>query len=46
MESIIDYGLGNTGSILNMIHHIGGKAVITKNTEIIQSATALVLPGV
>lgn len=46
MTVIIDYGLGNVGSILNILHIIGEKAFITKNADDILSADRLILPGV
>ena len=38
--------MGNTASILNMIKHIGGEAVISYDKDAIDSAKALILPGV
>ena len=38
--------MGNTASILNMIKHIGGEAVISYDKNAIDSAKALILPGV
>lgn len=46
MVTIIDYGMGNLGSISNMIKKIGYKSVITSDLEKIKKATKLVLPGV
>ncbi len=46
MIAIIDYGIGNLGSIQNMIKRMGGKSVITAKPEEIQSAAKLLLPGV
>jgi glutamine amidotransferase len=46
MIVIIDYGMGNVMSIYNMIHHIGGKAIISSDPEQIKKAKALILPGV
>jgi len=46
MIVIIDYGVGNPGSILNMLHKAGGDAVISAENEDISKAKALVLPGV
>jgi len=46
MIVIIDYGTGNTGSILNMIRKVGGEAIISSTFSEIESATALILPGV
>ncbi|MET3839609.1 imidazole glycerol phosphate synthase subunit HisH [Bradyrhizobium sp. OAE829] len=46
MIAIINYGIGNLGSIRNMIEHVGGNAVITDSAETLLEATALILPGV
>ncbi|MFC1508428.1 imidazole glycerol phosphate synthase subunit HisH [Candidatus Omnitrophota bacterium] len=47
MIVIINYGLGNNGSILNMLRKVGCReAVISSKPEDILSATKLILPGV
>lgn len=46
MVVIIDYGTGNSGSILNMLRKVGAKGVISNDPEIISQAHALILPGV
>jgi glutamine amidotransferase len=46
MIVIVDYGLGNVGSIKNMLSHIGADSEISSDPTIIQSATKLILPGV
>ena len=46
MIVIIDYGMGNIGSIMNMIRKAGGESTFTSNPEIIAHATKLILPGV
>jgi glutamine amidotransferase len=46
MIAIVDYGLGNLGSIVNMLKKIGAPAVRTSDPAIIGDATKLVLPGV
>ncbi|MFW0743021.1 imidazole glycerol phosphate synthase subunit HisH [Aliarcobacter butzleri] len=46
MTVIIDYGLGNLGSIANMIKKVGHKSIITSDLEDIKNATKLILPGV
>jgi glutamine amidotransferase len=43
---IIDYGMGNIGSVANMIKKAGGKAIITSNKDEILRAKKLLLPGV
>lgn len=46
MIVIIDYDLGNLGSIQNMISRIGYGSVVSKKREDIQTADKLILPGV
>ncbi len=46
MITIIDYGMGNLGSILNMCKRIGVKAQITSDLETIHQADKILLPGV
>lgn len=46
MNIIIDYGMGNLGSIANMIAKIGANCIITSNKNKIEKATKIILPGV
>ncbi len=46
MITIIDYGMGNIGSLENMIKKAGGKSLLTRDHEIIEQAKKLILPGV
>lgn len=46
MIAIIDYGMGNLGSIANMIKKVGYKCIITSDLEEIKTASKLILPGV
>lgn len=46
MISIIDYGLGNLGSIKNMFKWIGVESEIITSKSQIESTTKLLLPGV
>ena len=46
MIVIIDYDMGNVGSIANMIKRVGGESVITNDLEAITTASKLILPGV
>lgn len=46
MLTIVDYGLGNLGSIKNMLKKIGVESEITSDSEKIRSASKLILPGV
>lgn len=43
---VIDYGLGNLGSIANIVKKVGGTPVISDNPKDIESAEKLILPGV
>ncbi len=44
--TIIDYGMGNLGSIANMLRKIGAQATISSDPEEIAKAEKLILPGV
>lgn len=46
MIAIVDYGLGNIGSVAHMLRHIGADCSFASTGEGIESATALILPGV
>ena len=46
MIIIIDYGMGNLGSILNMLSRLGFDAKISSDLQEIQEAEKLILPGV
>ncbi len=43
---IVDYGMGNLGSVLNMLKRIGVPAYITGSPTEVQRARKLILPGV
>ena len=46
MIAIINYGVGNLTSVLNMCKRIGAEAMITSDVEAIKQADRLLLPGV
>lgn len=46
MITIVNYGMGNLGSLLNMFKRIGVKARIESDPEAVRDAEKLVLPGV
>lgn len=46
MITIIDYGMGNLGSVQNMVKKIGYDSIITSDKEKIIEANKLILPGV
>ncbi|WP_286755666.1 imidazole glycerol phosphate synthase subunit HisH [Roseivirga sp. UBA838] len=46
MITIVDYGMGNLGSVLNMLKRIGVPARISEKLEDIDDSDKLILPGV
>ena len=46
MIAVIDYGMGNLGSILNMLRRLGFSATATRDSSVIERAERLILPGV
>lgn len=46
MILIIDYGMGNSGSILNMLKKIGKKAKIASHPNEVMPADKIILPGI
>lgn len=46
MIAIIDYGVGNLGSVEKALQFIGQKAVVTSDIGVIKKADGVVLPGV
>src|SRR5512140_2674921 len=45
MIVIVDYGVGNLGSIINMLKKVGVKAIASSDPDILQQAEKLILPG-
>ena len=43
---IVDYGVGNVGSIRNMLYRLGVDAPISGDPELVSQAERLILPGV
>ena len=43
---IIDYGMGNVGSIENMIRHLGGQAEFVRQPDALSNYEKIILPGV
>lgn len=43
---IVDYGLGNLGSVARAVHHLGAEPVVTSDPAVIRDAERVVLPGV
>ncbi len=46
MIVVIDYGMGNIGSILNILRKADGRAVASADPAVIAQAEKLILPGV
>jgi glutamine amidotransferase len=46
MVTIINYGMGNLGSVANMIKKVGGECIITSDINEIKQSKKLILPGV
>lgn len=46
MIVIVDYGMGNSGSIVNMLKKVGAETVISHETSVLEKASKLILPGV
>jgi glutamine amidotransferase len=46
MITVVDYGVGNIGSVLNMIRKVGGQAVASGDCAAVRQATKILLPGV
>jgi len=43
---VVDYGVGNVGSVVNMIKRAGGEAVASGDLQLLSSAAKVLLPGV
>jgi glutamine amidotransferase len=46
MIVVVDYGMGNLGSIMNMLKKVGVDAAISSESATIEKADGLILPGV
>lgn len=46
MITVIDYGMGNIGSVINMIRRIGGEVRSSSSLDEIKDSRKLILPGV
>jgi glutamine amidotransferase len=46
MIVIIDYGMGNTGSIFNRLRRLGVEAKVSSEAADLERATKLILPGI
>ena len=45
MIAIVDYGIGNLGSVTKGFRHVGADVRLTGDPEVLRRASALVLPG-
>jgi glutamine amidotransferase len=46
LVTVVDYNMGNVGSIVNMIAKVGGTARVTSDPAVLRTAEKLILPGV
>jgi len=46
MIGIIDYGMGNVGSIHNMLKRIGSESIICSKSDEVKNCRKIILPGV
>lgn len=46
MIHVIDYKIGNIGSVINMLHHLGADVCIASRPKDIEFADKIILPGV
>jgi glutamine amidotransferase len=46
MIVIVDYQMGNVGSILNMLKRLGAEAIVSSDESLVRKADKLILPGV
>jgi glutamine amidotransferase len=46
MIVIVDYRMGNLGSVVNILRKVGAEAVVSGDVNVIGKATKLILPGV
>ena len=46
MIVIVDYGVGNVGSIINMLKKAGVKAIASSDPKVLEQAEKLILPGI
>lgn len=45
MTGVLDYGIGNIGSILNMIKKVGAQGAAVRTAEELSRCDRLILPG-
>ena len=45
MIAIVDYGIGNLGSVTKGLRHVGAETALSGDPDVVKAADALVLPG-
>jgi glutamine amidotransferase len=45
MIAVVDYGIGNLGSVTKGFRHVGAETVLSGEPSVLRSAEALILPG-
>ena len=45
MIAIVDYGIGNLGSVTKSFRHVGAETVLSGDLDTLRKADALILPG-
>ena len=46
MIVIVDYKMGNPGSVSNMLKRTGAKTIVSSDPKVVEAADGLILPGV
>jgi imidazole glycerol-phosphate synthase subunit HisH len=46
MITIVDYGVGNIASLVNMFDHLGYPATVSSDPHVVSRASKLILPGI
>lgn len=46
MLVVLDYGVSNIGSLINMLKKIGARATVAHQSDVIQQAAKIILPGI
>ena len=44
--ALVDCGIGNIASVVNMLKHVGASPVLTRDADTLRRAERLILPGV
>lgn len=44
--TIIDYGMGNLGSVRNALSYLGANVIVSGDPSVVAASKALLLPGV